>query len=192
MLLEDNAGQLLIMSPATAIIASSEDSPTLPGSPVPDNTSQPSVALRRDVKIWSAQQGSREKGLKRKRSISSDGLEELAQLSRSEVEPAEEMSKDKVILDLQEEVRFLRSLKHQSDLQAVHDHNEAQQTLDELQEQIACPICKTNKVDVVATWCGHAFCESCILNGVDTTWETQCATCMARAGRKTYIPLYLI
>ena len=42
------------------------------------------------------------KRLKRKRNLSFSGLEEQAQLSRLEVEPAKKKSKDEVISDLQE------------------------------------------------------------------------------------------
>ncbi len=179
------------MSSGTGIIIPSEDSPTSPGSLTSDD-SQSSISSHRNIEIRSNEQESMKNRLKRKRDLSSGGLEERAQLSRSEVEPAKKKSKDEVISDLQEQVRFLRDLKHQSDLQAVNDYNRAQQILDKLHEQIVCPICYTNTVDIVASWCGHAFCESCIYNGEDTTWERECATCRTRAGRKRYIPLYLI
>ena len=175
------------MSSGTGIIIPSGGSPTSSDSFTSDDSSQSSVSLRCDSEIGSAEQELRNNRLKRKRSPSSDDLDEQTQLSR----PAKKKSKNEVILDLQEEVRFLRELKRHSDQQAVNDHNQAQQALDELQEQISCPICYTNTVDIVASWCGHAFCESCIFNEVDTTWERQCATCKTQAGRKKYIHLYL-
>ncbi len=167
------------MSSGTGTIIPSKDSPTSPGILISDD-SQSSFSLRRDVEVRSAEQEFMKNRLKRKRNLSSGGLEEQARLSRSKLEPAKKKSKDEVISDLQEQVHFLGDLKHQGAFQAVSGYNRAQQTLDELQDQIACPICRTNKVDVVASWCGHAFCESCIHNGVGTNWASECATCRAR------------
>ena len=76
-----------------------------------DYSPQSSVSPYRDIQSLSAEQGPKKNPLKRKRNVSSGSLNQQAQPSRSEVEPGEETSKDEIILDLQEQVRFLRYLK---------------------------------------------------------------------------------
>lgn len=52
-----------------------------------------------------------------------------------------------------------------------------------------CVVCLDSVVDATATFCGHIFCEACILNAIDS--NHRCPTCRCKLSAKEIHPLFV-